>query len=292
MRITLLLLFFLLTGTIFSQEDSVKRIPHRYDRIIRHELQVDPLSVWFNKGFSLGHRLKYAYVPNYNHEFSIETNGTWFNELDHHVPNTKWDGVFPRLNRTQLIYELSRPLRVCKPKRFYVTTRTFRLGYQYFQHATGANNSDYWIIDSSVWNGIGYRTIGGFRSHSVLLGVAVDVESVKFSKRKRRRSFHQFSADYLFSPVYQLHLYNSANELNPNPRIEQSFLPVNRSGGQFSYQYKQKFSHTFSFHVDVEAIWIPFLKNYQPNDAYFVPRGGEKIIPLLINARVGLCWNF
>lgn len=292
MRVILLTIAFLYSMSSFSQNDTLSRTSNYYFKAVQHSVEFDPLSVWFNKGFSLGHRLKYSYFPNDRHRFSLETNGTWFYELDFQAESAEWRGVFPRLNRTQLIYELRRPLRVCKPKRFFVTAQTVRFGYQYFQHATGARNSDYWIIDSSVWNGIGYRTIAGFQSHSALLGFEVDVESVNFSKRRHGRSSHQISVDYLFSPVYQLHLYNSANPINPNPRIEQNFLPVNRSGGQFSYQYKRRFSRTFNFHFDVEAIWVPFLKNYQPNDAYFVPRGGEKIIPFFLNARTGFCWNF
>jgi hypothetical protein len=290
MKILLLLTFFLFAGGVFSQQDSVKRTPNRYDRIIRHELQVDPLSVWFNKGLSYGHRLKYTYVPNYRNQFSVETNGTWFNGLDFHASSEKWEGVFPRLNRTQLVYEITRSLRVCKIKGMTMSSRSLRVGYHYFQHAAGSIHSDYWILDSTVFEG--QRTIAGFRSHSALVGLAVDFRSFIRTKKKTCHFTHRFSMDYLFSPMYQLHLYNSGEVNQPNARIVGNFLPINRSGAQFAYQLKHQLQRNFGLHVDVEALWAPFLKNYQPNIDYFVWRGSENIIPLFLNARAGIYWKF
>ena len=295
------LLFIFLFGFFFleAQEDTIVTKPLRraYCKILRHELEVDPISIWYNKGFSLGHRVKYTYILSHYKRFSLDVNGTALKVLDARLEFGERRRVLPHLNQSQLYFERSLPRGTMELGKKFLGLKTigFRVGYHYFQHASGANYHEYWSIDSLPQTGL--RTIAGFKSHSVFVGISTEVIKRTVSGKKEGfarlgKKSHRVSFDYLFCPFYQLKFYDSEAESNFNQETVKSTLPVNRSGAQFQYRFSHVNSKRFGIHADFEALWVPFLRNYKPNYDFFVPRGNERIIPLFLNARVGMYWMF
>lgn len=291
MHYLIILLSLALSYTTYSQEDSLHLSTWK-SLSNHHELEVDPVSIWFSRWFSIGHRVKYAYIFGGGSRISVETNGTVLNALDLNSQGGKWKGVFPKLNQSQIYFEHSSIIGRTKPadEKHVISSIIFRGGYHYFQHSMGTQNQDYWSIDSSAQTGL--RTIAGFKSHAALIGISYDINEYDFQKYKLRTFNHRFSLDYLFSPYYQLKLYDSESQTDFNAETILSPLPVNRSGAQLSYRFMLEFKERFGIHADFEAIWVPFLKKYQPSSDYFVPRGGESIMPLFVNTRVGVYWRF
>ena len=292
MRLKITTALILMTFFCSSQTDTVENVGRFHCKINWHELEMDPLSIWYGKHFSLAQRIKYTFLIDDKNRVSLESNAVLFNDLDANALGGRWQGVYPKLNKTQLSYDwgvryFHRENRKGK-KRF--TKMFLRGGYHYFQHSTGRNNFEYWAVDSSDQTGL--RSIGGFRSHSGLIGVSFEKQFYRFKNKKVRSFNHRLSLDYLFSPRYDLKLYDSEVIVNQNSQWEKSTLPYIQSGGQLSYRFLYNFNRTFGIHADAEVLWVPFLDGYQPNSNYFVPRGGEKISPLFVNIRFGFYWAF
>lgn len=291
MRLNITIAFVLFSFCNLAQSDSTERTVRIRCKILYHELELDPVSVWCGKQFSFAQRLKYTYLLDDKNRISAEFNGVLFNALDANAEGGDWQGVFPKLNKTQLSYDWGwRYFRTRYRTRQLLRRIILRGGYHYFQHSTGRDNFEYWSIDSLQQTGL--VTIAGFRSHSVLVGIGFGGRSHRVKDKKVRSLNHRFSIDYLFSPFYELKLYDSESTINPNSRWEKSELSFIRSGAQVGYHFLYEFNTTFGIHADLEALWVPFISNYQPNDNWFQPRGGERIYPLFINARTGFYWKF
>ena len=299
MRYTFLTLIFLFSLQSYAQQDTVERTGKFKCKILQHELEIDPISVWYNKGISLGHRVKHTYLFSAYEKISLDVNGTVLSQLDTRLVPKENVGVFPRLNQSQVYFERMYPFFRTKDKerKSGLSSFGYRLGYHYFQHASDWRENEYWAVDSLEQTGL--RTIAGFYSHSLLGGIAYNHRKIiirRKSKKTKRSGVgernHRVSLDYIFSPYYQLKLYDVEGELNTNEEKVKSFLPLNRSGVQFQYRFAYLSSRRFGMHADFEALLAPFLENYQPNYDFFVPRGGERIVPLFLNVRVGFYWLF
>ena len=101
-----------------------------------HELEVNPVSIWFSRWFSIGHRVKYAYLFGDGSRISVETNGTVFNELDLNAEGGKLDGVFPKLNQSQIYFETPRIIHRTKNSPGYKRPMAGLKMFRIFRHCS------------------------------------------------------------------------------------------------------------------------------------------------------------
>lgn len=292
MRILLLIISSLILSSSFSQETSENR-PIKKVKRQNHHLEISPASVWLNKGFFYGHRLKYKVRLKRSMSIELESNGTIFRALDDRALELKEDEVFPLLNQSAAVFSMDvygkgKTINRNKQKRFI---STLRLGYHFFQHATPYWNYDYWAYDSTQQ--LGFSSIRSFQSHSISAGLGFRADKYKrLDGGMRQVASHKWSLDYLGSVYYQLSSYslNDAQQYNirniPNPH------DVRKSGARFNYNYTRYLKSYFGIHFGVEVVYVPFLKDYKADPEYFVPRGGERIFPLFTNAYAGVSFVF
>ncbi len=288
MRLFVTLLILLVCFTVNSQDTLVKERKTR-----RHQLELSPASIWLNKGFFYGHRIKYQLQLKSNTRIELESNGTLFRELDSRASQLKEDKVFPLLNQSLGIcvmdlYGKGKMINRNKQKRF---VSSVRLGYHFFQHSAPRWNYDYWAFDSTEQSGL--SSIRSFQSHSISVGVGFRSDKYKRKDGQMKQvAAHKWSLDYLGSVYYQLSSYsiNDANQYNiqsiPNTH------GLRKSGTRFKYGYSRYMNSYFGIHFGVEAVFVPFLKDYKANSDYFVPRGGERILPLFTNTHIGVLFVF
>ena len=95
MRYTFLTLIFLFSLQSYAQQDTVERTGKFKCKILQHELEIDPISVWYNKGISLGHRVKHTYLFSAYEKISLDVNGTVLSQLIHVWFQRKMLAYFP-----------------------------------------------------------------------------------------------------------------------------------------------------------------------------------------------------
>ncbi|MDG1332671.1 MAG: hypothetical protein P8P74_10095 [Crocinitomicaceae bacterium] len=293
MRFLLILIGTLIFTTGFSQEAETNAGAIKRRKAPKHQFELSPASVWLNKAFFVGHRLKYQWQFKRGMRVELETNGTIFRSLDHRAKSLKEDEVFPLLNQSTAIYKMNligkgKTINRNKQKRF---VSSLRLGYHFFQHSTPYANWDYWAYDSTVQEGI--SSIRSFQSHSISAGLGFRADKYKrLDGRITHVASHKWSLDYLGCVYYQLSSYsiNDNNQYNirniPNP------YDLRKSGARLKYNYTRYLKSYFGIHFGMEAVYVPFLNDYEPLTGYlFVPRGGERIIPLFTNVHLGVTFK-
>ena len=260
----------------------------------RHMFELSPASIWLNSGMYVGHRLKYRFHIKRNMGIELESNGTLFRSLDDHANMLKEDKVFPLLNQSTAIYDLSlfgkgKIITRDKQKRFI---GNLRLGYHFFQHSTPLWNSAYWAYDSTIQEG--YSSIRSFQSHSISAGLSFQVQKYKRLDGKISQvAAHKWSMDYLGCVHYPLSSYSTNDAAEYNIRNIPNPYALRKSGARIGYNYTRFLNAYFGLHFGAEAVIVPFITDYQPlTTPFFVPRGGERIVPLFTNIHAGVVFAF
>ncbi len=277
-----------------SQDASLHK-PSPVAKIMnRHMFELSPASIWLNSGMYVGHRLKYRFQVKRNMGIELESNGTLFRSLDDHAKMLKEDKVFPLLNQSTAIYDMNifgkgKTITRDKQKRFI---GAIRLGYHFFQHSTPLWNSAYWAYDSTIQEG--YSSIRSFQSHSISAGLSFQVQKYKRLDGKIRQvAAHKWTVDYLGSLHYQLSAYSNNDAAAYNIRNIPNPYTLRKSGARFSYNYTRFLNAYFGLHFGAEAVIVPFITDYQPlTTPFFVPRGGERIVPFFTNIHGGVVFAF
>lgn len=294
MRILLFIIGPLIFSTSFSQESDTDEQVRKNIKNRKHQFEISPASVWFNKGFFVGHRLKYQFQIKPSMRIELESNGTIFRGLDRHARVLKEDKVFPLLNQSTALYSMNligkgKTINRNKQKRFI---STFRLGYHFFQHSTPHWNRHYWAYDSTEQ--VGISSIRSFQSHSISAGLGFQAQKYKrIDGRMTQVSAHKWSLDYLGSVFYQLSSYSTNDANQYNIQNTPNTYGLRKSGARFKYNYTRYLNSYFGIHFGMEALYVPFLENYQALEGgYYVPRGGERLIPVFANMHVGVSFVF
>ena len=289
MRYFVCVLSLLMSFSVLSQEGLLYKPSPFAKKRNKHQFELSPVSVWINKGFFVGHRIKYQGRLKRSISLELESNGTLFRGLDRRAKQLKEDEVFPLLNQscggfTMDVFGKGKLINRNKQKRFI---SSLRLGYHFFQHATPYENSDYWAYDSTQQ--LGMSSIRSFQSHSISAGLGFRATKYKrLDGRMAQVSSHTWALDYLGSLYYQLTSYSINQENNysiqniPNPHA------LRKSGTRLKYTFTRYLKSYFGIHFGMEAVIVPFLRDYSPNDAYFVPRGGERLWSIFTNVNVGV----
>jgi hypothetical protein len=293
MRYFLFVLVLLMSFSSFSQEGMLHKPSPIKNKRSRHQLELSPASVWYNKGFFIGHRVRYQGRLRRSISLELESNGTVFRSLDRRAQRLKEDEVFPLLNQSRGAFSMDvfgkgKLINRNKQKRFIYS---IRLGYHFFQHSTPYENNDYWAYDSTQQ--LGMSSIRSFQSHSISAGLGF--RSAKYKRldgRMTQVSSHAWTLDYLGSVYYQLTSYSINDDKNYNIQNIPNPHELRKSGARLNYTYTRYLKSYFGIHFGMEAVIVPFLKDYAPNDAYFVPRGGERILPIFTNVNVGVSFAF
>ncbi|MCJ8289477.1 MAG: hypothetical protein HRT58_07405 [Crocinitomicaceae bacterium] len=289
----LVLICFMFSFVSQAQGDTLPKRSGSASRIAYHELQIDPASIWLNKGFFYGHRINYQLHFKGKMHIELESNGTLFRGLDNRARRLKDDKVFPLLNQTIGVYTMDllgkgKKINRNKQKRF---VSSLRLGYHYFQHATPYFNYDYWAFDSTLQTGI--NSIRSFQSHSISVGIGFRSDkSKRIDGRMKKVASHKWSLDYLGNVYYQLSSYSINDSDQYNIQNIPNSHEIQKNGARFNYRYSRSLNSYFGIHFGAEAVLVPFLKDYSPNSDYFVPRGSERIFPLFVNTRIGVSFAF
>lgn len=293
MRLFLSFFIVLVCSISFSQDDVNESGTKKTNMFRHHQLEISPASIWFNKWLSYGHRLKYSLHLKGRMQISLESNGTLFRVLDDRASELPSEKVIPLLNQsaaifTKNIYGVGKTINRKKQKRF---VSSIRLGYHFFQHATGYYNYDYWAYDSTELHG--YQSVRSFQSHSLSVGYGLEVQKyLRKDGAMKQVASHALSVDYLGAVHYQLTGYSVNDEKQYNPQQIKNPFAVRKSGARFTYKYTRFLNNYFGIHLGVEALYVPFLKDYSANKQYFVPRGGELVFPLFTNLHLGVSFVF
>jgi len=293
MRIILLVAIVLSSTSSFSQETPLNEESSIVKSTNQHHFELSPASIWFNKGFFIGHRFRYNFSINRNMNIDLATDGTVFRILDRRSKKLQEAKVFPRLNQTTAafsknLYGVGKVINRNKQKRFALSVR---FGYHFFQHATPYDEREYWAYDSTAQMGI--SSIRSFQSHSALLGFGFETQKIKrFDGHMRQVSSHQWSLDYLGCFYYQLTSYSLNDQKDYDIKNIENQYGLDRNGMRLHYNYVRYLNKNFGIHAGVEALYVPFLKNYQPlPEGYYVPRGGEGIAPFFTNVKIGVTYR-
>jgi hypothetical protein len=260
----------------------------------RHIFEISPASLWLNPNIFVGHRLKYRLQFKRSMGIELESNGTLFRGLDYHAKMLKEAKVFPLLNQSTAIYDMNifgkgKTITRDKQKRFI---GNLRLGYHFFQHSTPYWNREYWAYDSTLQEG--YSSIRSFQSHSISAGLGFQVQKYKRLDGKIRQvAAHKWTLDYLGCVHYQLSSYSTNDADQYNIRNIPNAYTLRKSGARFSYNYTRFLNTYFGLHFGVETVYIPFITDYKPlTSPFFVPRGGERLVPFFTNIHVGVVFAF
>jgi hypothetical protein len=292
MRNFLPIIIFMISFTSFSQVTDTIIAGQSIRKVERHQIELSPASVWLNRGFFYGHRLKYQVRLKRSMRLELESNGTIFRALDDRASQLD-DEVVPLLNQSVGLFSMDlygrgKTVNRNKNKRYVAS---LRLGYHFFQHATRFSNADFWAFDSTAQTGL--NSIRGFQSHSISAGVGFRTEKFKREDGKMRQvSSHKWSLDYLGSVHYQLSAYSINDDNDYNVRNIPNTYGLRKSGARFLYDYTRYLNTYFGIHFGAEAVFVPLLNDYEYNPAYFVPRGGRLVRPLFTNVRVGVSFKF
>ena len=293
MRYFLVFFSFSIFFCAFSQEGLLHKPSPDIQKTDRHTIELSPVSLWANKGYSLGHRFSYQLRLQRSMIIELESNGTVFRALDANARNLKEDKVFPLLNQSRAVFSKSifgkgKVIDRNKRKRF---STSFRLGYHFFQHATPYENNDYWAYDSTQQ--LGMSSIRSFQSHSISVGLGFRSEKYKrLDGRMSQVSSHVWTLDYLGNIYYQLTSYSINDYKNYNIQNISNPHTLRKSGARLDYTYTRYLKKYFGIHFGMETVIVPFLKDYSPNYTYFVPRGGEALRSIFVNANVGVSFVF
>jgi hypothetical protein len=165
-------------------------------------------------------------------------------------------------------------------------TLGIRGGYFYYQNSFNSNFSpDFYIIDS-LSNGDFYG-ISGIKVHNMVLGI----ESNRFKRirdKKTRINRTQIYADLFLGLKNNVTGFIQVQKDYSQYSISEKYhLKKNGLGGRIGFQFSQTFNRKIGYFISGEAMFIPRIK-YEPNENFFVLRGGPIISELQFSVKVGL----
>ncbi|MDX2360865.1 MAG: hypothetical protein QNK23_08670 [Crocinitomicaceae bacterium] len=266
------LLFILISYASFGQSDF---------SLERHSLTISPLSVTFHKNISLGHSLKYRFNISNLFFTELSTDGTIIKQLD--PMKNSWGSYnsVPNLNQSHLIFGGN--TFVGAAEKMKKNKIGGFIGFHYLQHAT--QRDEYWIVDSTESGG--HNTITGFRTYSIIAGFQFQrINTKKQGDKLIIKHRHNLNVSYLFGVDLT---FTGITEYDTH--YEKASIPnnfhFNRNGVKIAYSFEHRLSNILNLSWGVEYLWAPFI-DYSPNSDFFVPRGGEGILPSFANIKVGL----
>jgi len=254
---------------------------------INHEVSISPISIYMGTGRYSGntfyaHGFKYKMTHKKN-AISIGSHGTLFNKLDGRKkgrnPNDRIH--IPFLNSSSISFG-----RMIADFDKYPERRNqlyLNGGYQFFQF--GAHIGDYWHIDS-INNG-GVTVLGGFRTHSLSIGVKwLNTKKISSKDQKSLEAKNKFTYEYIHGLVMNLIGYNRFDSYSDRTEIP-NIYSFKRNGFRFSFLHERGFSNHLGVFAEFEFLYVPFI-DYFPNPEIFIPRGGESIKPWFVGLKTGI----
>ncbi|ASS49469.1 MAG: hypothetical protein A3D31_02880 [Candidatus Fluviicola riflensis] len=161
-----------------------------------------------------------------------------------------------------------------------------RGGYFYNQLSYPSFNTiDYYQTDTTA---IGEpRYILGTRSHALSAGLEFSITKKTAEKIVNMSYYADFLYGVHFSYVgYTQHNDGSYEAYSP----EVGDYKINRKGVRIGFKYTHFRQGHWGGFCAVEAFWKPML-SYYAKSSYFIPRGGERLSPGAVSARVGVVYR-
>jgi len=235
-----------------------------------------------NRGISVALVAEYNLYIKDKNRLSFKNQRTLIKQLDARKRNTDLHSHIPFWNESRLTYRRLLFEKTNDAK----NALHLNIGYHYFQHGSQPD-SDYWYTDSV--NNTGIKVITGFRTHSAVIGLSWVYTGFKNKgDASKIQSKQTIEANYIIgihNSLVGIDIYQDAIEKS---KIDNTYS-FNRHGFTVAYQYERILGKILSVYAEAEVLMTPFI-DYSPseNQDLFIPRGGERILPLFPKMRVGI----
>lgn len=276
---SLLLLFALLPFINFSQEENEK------PSFKRHFLEVSPLALTMKKGVSFSNHLEYRFLITQHFYLKAGSTLTLARQLDYSRNHSEF-GIRPLFNESFIDFGYQHAFNQVTETNRRVNLIGVDLGYHYMQYSTSPASGDYTIVDSTDQ---GFQKIGGYKVHSLKTGL--NFQHIVYTNELTKpavKSRHFLSLNFLYGMDFQLSSYILTS---PNSAVKSENLEGDswkyRFGGKIEYTFEHLVSKRIGIIYGCNFTWAPWAKD-NPNQQYYVPRGGELIIPSALTLRAGI----
>jgi hypothetical protein len=271
----LFLFYCFLPFSLLSQEKS------RSNKL-QQELTIVPVSFSYYGSFFVGHALKYK--CNFFKSFYTiaENDGVLFRKLDGRNRNFSSQFNFLKLNQFKCLIGNSKQFGNLRLEKFKKRSIGWQLGYHYFQQAT--RSGDYWLLDSVAGGGV--TTLSGIKTHSLIAGLDYHQakKHIKHGDTVEKHS-HNLNFACLINLKTNVSGFNQYATYSEPIQLTNNFISK-QLGMRLEYLFEKRINQHVSMQYGSYVMWYPCL-NYKPNYKLYVPKGGEVLVPLIINLKVG-----
>lgn len=267
----------MISFSLFAQDEK--------PRFKRHFFEVAPIALTFKRQVNIHQHLEYRFLITPYLYLNAATTGTFIRKFDysgkHNLPN-----MHPFFNESSLVFGYQYAFSKLTESNRGLSFIGVDAGYHYMQYANAPFHDDYAIIDTTA---LGFRMLGGFRTHSLKAGLTFQYVIYSANQEKSTIRFrHYLSLAYLYGLDFQQPTYI---ETSPASAIKAENLDVNtwrfRNGFRVEYTFQHFLTEKVGLLYGYNFTCAPSV-TYSPNEKYFVYRGSEASNSIAINFRIGI----